>query len=83
MARTVPLDTVELANGDLRAAAAVMNKPRGLIRALDVRILNGGLLAHEAGPAVFDAYCGAIDKGLADWPGLTTRGYELRRKDAP
>ncbi len=81
MARTVPIDTVELANGDLRAAAAVMNKPRGLIRALDVRSMHGGRLAQEAGHAVFDSYCGAIDNGLADWPGLTTRGYELRRKD--
>lgn len=70
---------VQLAVSDLAAASAILGKPRGAVLGLDVRELQGGASAQAAGPKAFDTYLGAIDAGLARLPGLTNRGYVLRR----
>lgn len=70
---------VQLAARDLEAAQAVLRKPGGVVRGLDVRELAGGETAHAAGPRAFATYCGALDAGLKQLPGLTNRGYVLRR----
>lgn len=72
-------NVVQLAVRDLEAASAVLRKPRGVVRGLDVRELAGGAAMLARGPVAFDRYCLALDAGLARLPGLVNHGYVLRR----
>lgn len=76
------MNLVQLAVSDLTTAAAILRRPRGGVRAIDVRSLAGGAEALAAGPGAFDTYCGAIDAGLSRMRGLTSRGYYIERTGA-